>query len=464
MLILCRNDGLIAAFICLLVWLMEVCFHEKSLLCLALAMLGPFLTSCSAPKEVPEQTIAWVVEDYLQGSGLGAVAESSYEVTHTPDESTKTDTVHIALDAAFERASLSSSYAATYQYNKASDLWTLIRGGQWQTETVDSYRLDYSPAPLLSIMIKQDRYAEIETEPIYIWGSIPETEPVDYWHIDSANNDIYYLETIDADSAYEFFLTICSMLVDLPDGVTEEANAAGENYHYLRYSVSDRDAFLICQDNRILVANGETGVLDEILNAIGLVSDRQDNPFDVETETKQHVYHIGEKYLQEGELDAAIEVFGALGDFNDSAARVEEAIEKKNALKYEKAEKMFENKDYVGAISAFEALGSYKDSAERIDDVKAAAAEVKGVTIDSDDEGTKMSFNSDGTYRFDFESYSIVDEGTYTYEGGVLTVKDVNGVEYTAEGETLHLHYGYSGAPEQLTGEFTIDPVIFSQE
>ena len=434
---------------------------KKSLICLALLMFALLLTACGTPKEVPEQMIVWTVEDYLKESGYGTVTEHSYEVTHSPDESTKTDTVHIALEATCERASLSTSYDATYQYNKASDLWTVIRGGEWQSASIASYRLDYSPKPLLSVMIKQDRYAEIETEPIYIWGSIPETEPVDYWHIDSANSDIYYLETIDADSAYDFFLTICSMLVDLPDGVTEEANAAGENYHYLRYSESDRGAFLICQDNRILVANGETGVLDEILNAIGLVSDRQDNPFDVETETKQHVYHIGEKYLQEGELDAAIEVFRALGDFKDSAARVEEAIEKKNALNYEKAEKMFENKDYVGAISAFEALGSYRDSAQRIDEVRAAAAEVQIATIVSDDEGTKMTFNADGTYRFDFESYSIVDEGSYTYEDGVLTLKDVNGLEYTAEGEELHLHYGYSGAPEQLTGEFTVDPAIF---
>ncbi len=217
---------------------------------------------------------------------------------------------------------------------------------------------------------------------------------------------------------------------------------------------------MICQDNRILVANGETGVLDVILNAIGLISDTQDNPFDVETE----IYQIGEKYLQEGELDAAIEVFRTLGDFSDSAARVEEAIEKKNALKYENAEKMFENKDYDGAISAFEALGSYKDSAQRIDEVRAAAAEVQIATIVSDDEGTKMTFNADGTYRFDFESYLIVDEGSYTYEDGVLTLKDVNGVEYTAEGDPLHLHYGYSGSPDLLTGEYTIDPAIFSQE
>ena len=90
-----------------------------------------------------------------------------------------------------------------------------------------------------------------------------------------------------------------------------------------------------------------------------------------------------------------------------------------------------------------------------------AAGEVKSVTIVSDDEGTKMTFNSDGTYRFDFESYGIVDEGTYTYEDGVLTLTDANGLTYTAEGDPMHLHYGYSGAPDQLTGEYTIPADTF---
>ena len=90
-----------------------------------------------------------------------------------------------------------------------------------------------------------------------------------------------------------------------------------------------------------------------------------------------------------------------------------------------------------------------------------AAGEVQSVTIVSDDEGTKMTFNSDGTYRFDFEAYSIVDEGTYTYEDGVLTLTDVNGVQYTADGDPMHLHYGYSGAPDQLTGEYTIPADTF---
>ena len=82
-------------------------------------------------------------------------------------------------------------------------------------------------------------------------------------------------------------------------------------------------------------------------------------------------------------------------------------------------------------------------------------------TVPSDDAGTKMTFRPDGTYRFDFESYSIVDEGTFTYESGVLTLTDANGLQYTGEGDPIKLHYGYSGAPDQLTGEYTIDAALF---
>ena len=85
-----------------------------------------------------------------------------------------------------------------------------------------------------------------------------------------------------------------------------------------------------------------------------------------------------------------------------------------------------------------------------------------GTSIPSDDLGTNISFFEDGTYLFTFDSYGILDAGTWTFEKGVLTLTDVNGVQYTADGETLHLHYGYSGAPDQLTGEYTIDPAIFA--
>ncbi len=93
-------------------------------------------------------------------------------------------------------------------------------------------------------------------------------------------------------------------------------------------------------------------------------------------------------------------------------------------------------------------------------DLPAAGGEstpAEGFTVTSDDGATTLTFNSDGTYVFKFESYSVEDTGTYTFEGGVLTLTNSNGVEATAEGDPLKLHY-VTAVSDQLTGDFTIDP------
>lgn len=88
---------------------------------------------------------------------------------------------------------------------------------------------------------------------------------------------------------------------------------------------------------------------------------------------------------------------------------------------------------------------------------------VGGFTVPSDDTGTSITFFTDGSYLFSFSPYDIVDIGSWSFEGGVLTLTDVNGLIYTAEGDPLKLHYGYSGSPDQLTGEYTIPAELFTK-
>ena len=96
---------------------------------------------------------------------------------------------------------------------------------------------------------------------------------------------------------------------------------------------------------------------------------------------------------------------------------------------------------------------------EEAEEEEPAAPAGESVTITSDDGATTMTFNPDGTYRFFFESYSIEDLGTYTYEGGVLSVTNPNGDTFTAEGDPMALHY-VCAVSDQVTGDFSIDPAL----
>ena len=91
-----------------------------------------------------------------------------------------------------------------------------------------------------------------------------------------------------------------------------------------------------------------------------------------------------------------------------------------------------------------------------------AALLAEPTVIPSDDGGTEMTFNPDGTYRFWFAAYSIEDLGAWTYENGVLTLTDKNGKASSGEGDPIKLHYAYSGS-DQLTGDYTIPASTFAK-
>ena len=91
-----------------------------------------------------------------------------------------------------------------------------------------------------------------------------------------------------------------------------------------------------------------------------------------------------------------------------------------------------------------------------------AALLAEPAVIPSDDGGTEMTFNPDGTYRFWFAAYSIEDLGAWTYENGVLTLTDKNGKASSGEGDPIKLHYAYSGS-DQLTGDYTIPASTFAK-
>jgi hypothetical protein len=116
------------------------------------------------------------------------------------------------------------------------------------------------------------------------------------------------------------------------------------------------------------------------------------------------------------------------------------------------------------AIAGYQTAVKDEETAEQPAETvgEPAAAEAAPATlpsesavIASDDGGTEMVFNPDGTYVFKFAAYNIEEAGTFTFESGTLRVVNANGAEATAEGDPLKLHY-VSAVNEQLAGDYTI--------
>lgn len=113
-------------------------------------------------------------------------------------------------------------------------------------------------------------------------------------------------------------------------------------------------------------------------------------------------YAYAEQYLAENAFDDAESLFRALGNYRDSAARVEEAIEAQKAAAYAEAEARLAAMDYSGAIAAFTALGDYRDSAARVNEAREKQEELRGLRIEigkpiATGNGHTVGLKADGT-------------------------------------------------------------------
>ena len=107
---------------------------------------------------------------------------------------------------------------------------------------------------------------------------------------------------------------------------------------------------------------------------------------------------------------------------------------------------------YVTAVSD-QLAGDYTIPVSELEKTRSAAP--AGAEVASDDGATVLTFNPDGTFAFDFAAYGVHEEGTWSYENGVLTVTNPNGDAVTAEGDHMALHY-VTAVSDQLTGDYTI--------
>ena len=394
----------------------------KKTIALFLCFFAVFaLAACGAPKQVPDQTIAWAVEDYLKECGYGTASESSYEAIHSYDDSTKTDTVDIALSAEFPTASISTSCKATYQYDKSSGLWSVIRGGEWTPVLVSSYRLNVTPKNILEVFQETDDANEIDERyglSYSLWLN-PKTEAIEDWSVEGDSSGFAFCKSIDPETAYSVFLKAAYEFVldeEINKLTTHSAvTGIGDNYHYLKWRDNDyrQNASLICQDSTILLfigSNDET--YSRVMKSIGFFPDMVCEPFDVESDIKEMLYKKADSLLASGYFDSAIEAFTELGDYGDSASRAEEAIEAKKAAEYAAAEDLLEKREFAKAKAAFLALGDYEDSAVRAKEADEAKkeedyAEATSLFEKEDYDTAIMILHELGDYK---DSYILLNE------------------------------------------------------
>lgn len=224
----------------------------------AVALL--FLSACGSTKTVPDKTIQWVIDDYLKTNEYygGVYTDYQTEITHDPDSETKTDTVKIKLSITYPHLTASTKYEATYQYDKSSDLWNLIRGGDWESLYVEKYDMT-SSFKLWSEAIQSAGFeVEDKAEGREIVSNLVEdsfseelsTSVKDGWYIEAWSNSAWSSVEIlcitmngksEADSIYEVIRGQFKNELEL----LEYDGISGGNYTYSRYTDYDRAAYSV---------------------------------------------------------------------------------------------------------------------------------------------------------------------------------------------------------------------------
>lgn len=102
-------------------------------------------------------------------------------------------------------------------------------------------------------------------------------------------------------------------------------------------------------------------------------------------------YRAAETLFSEGKYEEAAEAFLTLGNYSDSAKRLEEcsnalAEERNNAEKeesYNQATELLENKEYHEALIVFQTIEDYKDSRQKVEEIQAIILENDSIYLDS---------------------------------------------------------------------------------
>lgn len=116
---------------------------------------------------------------------------------------------------------------------------------------------------------------------------------------------------------------------------------------------------------------------------------------------KEEKYQAGLTLLKNGDYNSAISTFQTLTDYKDSKKKIIEAEyllqEEEKKEKYQKAVALLNNGDYESAIYSFNALGDYKDSRKRFNEAYYKFAET--LAQNGDYQAAIEHFNALGDYE-----------------------------------------------------------------
>ena len=157
------------------------------------------------------------------------------------------------------------------------------------------------------------------------------------------------------------------------DALAAKQQADAEAAELARIEQQNRDAY---NSAVALLNNGDYEAAIAAFEALGDYSDAADMAANARVEMEnRNAYDSAVALLDSGDYEAAIIAFEALGDYGDAAdmaaiARIEQE-NKINKENYDTAVSLLNNGDYDGAIAAFEALGEYGDAAAQADAARA---------------------------------------------------------------------------------------------
>ena len=157
------------------------------------------------------------------------------------------------------------------------------------------------------------------------------------------------------------------------DALAAKQQADAEAAELARIEQQNRDAY---NSAVALLNNGDYEAAIAAFEALGDYSDAADMAANARVEMEnRNAYDSAVALLDSGDYEAAIIAFEALGDYGDAAdmaaiARIEQE-NKINKENYDTAVSLLNSGDYDGAIAAFEALGEYGDAAAQADTARA---------------------------------------------------------------------------------------------